>query len=234
MTTVEKIKNCRTVQDALIVLADEIDMLRQAEPADPFAQTLQWEAGVADRVERLEIDPAYTPEQANADAIRQARVIAVQEALSKTSDFEERRALEAELRLLTDSGGVIEPVRADGQRPVVNGNGEATIVDIPPASAQRQAERFAWAMNHKLHEFLNGFTAEQAAEEFSKGGAWWLYLSNRDAVMAMPDRWRVELVDDIAIDSPAAAHETARDVLKDTEQMDEGVARSRDRGTGAF
>jgi hypothetical protein len=89
-------------------------------------------------------------------------------------------------------------------------------------------------MNRKLNEFVPPLTAEQAADAYAKGGPMWLYIGNRDAIFQMPEAWRSDMIDDIAVDSPAQAREVARDIFKKPGGDDDAsVAVDRDRVTWA-
>jgi hypothetical protein len=60
-----------------------------------------------------------------------------------------------------------------------------------------------------------GLNAVEFNLAYAKGGPMWLYLGDRDAIMAMPPEYRHRMVQDIEQDSPAQAQEVARDLLMD-------------------
>lgn len=211
MTTVDKIKQCGTIEEALLLLAEHIDSLVEHchrtrsfdqpqplkwVPFDERAQPLTW----------VEATPLR-------DAPNKAEFIEAQ--LATTQDGDERRALEAKLRLLKDDGGA--PEVAPPGRPTQSIQvDDTTTVALPVPSYTQLVDRRQWAASRKLHEFLP-LSEVEAEDAFTKGGPMWLYLYDRDAVLSLPVEWRRELVEMIAEDSIPESQEVGRDILKITD-----------------
>jgi hypothetical protein len=214
MKLADQIKECRTPQEALLLLASEIDALRAEivvplQPADPWEQPLQWDIAV-EPVEgefKRAVDIELLGQQRADD------IVEVESLLAAETDPDEQRALKAKLWLLRNPGRV-KPEVAEGQRATVEGDD----LVVPPATPERMEARRNWARNLKLWEFIS-LDTDDSVQMFAKGGPIWLYEGNRDAVMAMPFVARQWLVDDIAKDSPAAAIEISRDILKQTQSV---------------
>jgi hypothetical protein len=111
--------------------------------------------------------------------------------------------------------------RAQGRRQLV--------VDLPPADAQRRAARRKLAEAVGLPGFFpNIFRTGQPAEDiihaFEVGGPIWLNANGKfegqpPVIMQMPVMVRRAMVEDVKQDSPRLAHEFAREVLKDYDEL---------------
>jgi hypothetical protein len=239
MTLTDQIKTCRTPQEALLLLADAIDALREdintapPQPVDPWAQPLEWSRfpRVGDHPESAFLSPFS---KAHDKTKHREQIEAVQTLLNGTTDPDEHQALQAKLRLLRDQagekvyendaagGGTIEPV-PEGERPSIASDGSNGTVELTAASPERQAARAEWAVSRQLWDFIP-LNEKQACDAYMKGGPMWLYLGNRDAIMAMPFAYREELVTELAKDSVVDAQEVGRDILKSTESADRDIA----------
>lgn len=217
MKVTEEIKHCKTPAEAIMLLAQRIDALEAQlaeQPADPWQQPLEWsqlqqwaDAPAATASATPYVPPGVrpaTPSEVDAE------IQAVQAQLVDCTNDEEREALNAKLRLLRDEGKSLTSAVPEGQRPRISDD----VVDFEAVTPERMAARAGWATEHKLWEFLPLGPAE-TVKAFAKGGPMWLYLGNREAVMAMPFDWRQWLVTEVHQDSPAAAQEMGRDILKD-------------------
>ncbi len=191
MTYQERILQAASVKDAMVILGEGIDAILGDGIAGVSAS--EWEAW-----------EAHDSEQE------------IRERLADEADPEERRALEARLRLLTDDGVVAQPVVPEGRRVITTGDAKQITVDIPKPSADRARSRYEWATATQLGGMLTpSLSTEEAADAYAKGGPMWLYLYDRDAVMSLPVEWRRAFVEDVERDSPAQAQEMGRDILKD-------------------
>jgi hypothetical protein len=229
MTLTEQIKTCRTPQEALLLLADAIDHLHArldelgTPPADPWTTPIQWVS-----VEEAEAMYAHKPAADYGPQIE-----AVQTLLNGTTDPDEHQALQAKLRLLRDQagekvyendaagGGTIESV-PEGERPSIASDGSNGTVELAAVSEERMNARARWAMDRKLEDFIP-LDRSEAATAYANGGPMWLYLGNRDAIMAMPFAYREELVTELAKDSVVDAQEVGRDILKSSESADRDI-----------
>lgn len=93
---------------------------------------------------------------------------------------------------------------------------ETTTVVLPPPSKAAQNRRRALAPLLGMEHAWGG-SAEDWTEVFVKGGAVWLYTTDRALVMGLPPATRRALVQDALDTDPQFAHEMGRDVLKDEE-----------------
>jgi hypothetical protein len=175
---------------------------------------------------------AFEEEMAGAE--HDAAIADTREAILLSRDPDDRRALEAKLRMLQEDGGVTEAVdqgRRVEEAEFTPGNLRPTQaiqipghneVELPVPTPEQVEARMRWAQRRKLHEFIP-LSYTQAVEAFAKGGPMWLYLGNRDAVMAMPFEYRQELVRMVAEDSVPQSQEVGRDILKQTQSTDRSV-----------
>lgn len=208
MSTQELVRDARTPKEALEAIARHLDAvnvrldrLEKREPTDPWAE---WE-------EESE------PEKEDKSEQIQATV----EALNKTSDPEERGALEAQLRLLRDTGENIETGYTEGDRPRITQEGDSAVVEVEPPTDDQLEKRAMFAKAVMESEHYN-FTPEQV-DGYIKNGPLYLYYGDRDFVLELPDLWKRQFVEDVDINSPAEAAEMGRDILKvaDPDNMQE-------------
>ncbi|MGZ6854887.1 MAG: hypothetical protein ACXVGC_12635 [Mycobacteriaceae bacterium] len=150
-------------------------------------------------------------------------IAATLEALNQAVDPDERRALEARLRLLKDDGKAIDVEAPAGVLATEQQIGDQVVVTLPTPSPERQAARAEFAHTNELWNF-SVLSAEEFTDAFIAGGPLWLYHTARDEVMAMPYEWRQWLVADINLDSPRTAQEVGRDILKDEGTGNKAVA----------
>lgn len=207
MSLQEQVKNAGNPQEALQAIARYLDVLDTKinkvleQPAEQGWG--EWEAPTE-----------ATPEDPLPEYVMQLR------EQIKEADGEDRAALEAQLKLLTDKGYGIEPEKLEeGVRPVVeqdeHGN---TVVDFPAPDEQQLAMRKRFVEDVLLKDPAR----EHLAEPFLKGGPLYLYLGDRDFVAnEMPPQFRSLFVQDVERNSPQDAREMARDILKvPTEGLD--------------
>lgn len=106
-----------------------------------------------------------------------------------------------------------------GSNPTPSASFPRTQAKCGPRSAtgaaviERQAERIEWASDVRLAEYVTEMDLGDLYTTFAKGGPMWLYLGNRDAVMALPLPARQWLVEEVERDSATEAAELARDIL---------------------
>lgn len=228
MTTEQLVRSARNPQEAMLHIAAALERIEAKLDQQPAAEPDPWGAWGSDsRAAYLEPIKQYVDPSAVVKAEQEAEIFlqvqrnehairAIEDRLEVEADAEERRALEAKLRLLKDDGAAI--VRREAGVRVQSLVDDSTVtVDIPPASPERQEDRRRFARNGHLHSFLSQPVLNEAEFEdaYAKGGPMWLYLGDRDAIMAMPPEYRVLMVADIEEDSPAQAQEVARDLLMD-------------------
>lgn len=227
MTTVEKIKQCSTPQEALLVLAQAIDDISgKVAPTDPWSQPLQWDAAdEGDGAKRPEdLEPAT--EQA---AAQQRRLEALRAKLAEATDPSDIKAIEAQIRLAQDTAANI-PAAAQvrGEEPAEGG-----IIEVPPASPERIAERMQWAKRVGLEQYMLNAAAlsmtEAGPEElyawFGKVGPKGLHTHDRLAMVQLPIAERRWLVEDAARDDQALAQDIGADILKSEEAISKEQAR---------
>jgi hypothetical protein len=136
-------------------------------------------------------------------------------------------------RLLEDPGSIVQNagfIEGTGEvtRTVETADGQL-VVDLPPADAQRRAARRKLAEAVGLPGFFpNIFRTGQPAEDiihaFEVGGPIWLNANGKfegqpPVIMQMPVMVRRAMVEDVKQDSPRLAHEFAREVLKDYDEL---------------
>lgn len=186
--------------------ADEITGLREIVKNANVLHHEPWEAKPADHDE--------------------ARIAGLEKALAEAHDPDDRRALEAQLRLAKDNGAVVERSGfVDAPSSFTATYGPNNIeVSLPIVSEQRQASRRKLAEAARLPEYLTHLDPEDALTGFAKGGPLWLYLDNRDVVMQLPVAVRQAFVMDVMTDSPKDAQEMARDILKSESPGDPELA----------
>jgi hypothetical protein len=218
MTYADRIRNAASPQEGMLALAEGIDAVL-AKLDREVNDTSGWGAWGA---QTTAATPTPQPGAFVTEFEREMKATsknlereATRRNLAETTDPDERRALEAKLRLLEDEGQpVVAPV-PEGRRVITTADDREITVDIPPASPERQESRRSWAVGVDLGgQIKPELPNDEAAEAFAKGGPMWLYLYDRDAVMGMPLQWRRDFVRDVEQDSPAQAQELGRDILK--------------------
>jgi len=210
MSYADRIRQAKGLPEAVLILAEGIDHV--LAELGPRAASDPWAGGGWDMPPAEDRPAAMRPadKTANAEAIAAAEA-----ALLIETDGEERLALEARLRLLKDEGQAIDVTPAQGVREVIEQVDDVATVVLPPASPERKAQRVKTAKQFRMAEYSPTLTEEQFLDAYAKGGPQWLYLGAREAVMQMPMEARHRMVADLELDSPAAAQELARDILKD-------------------
>ena len=214
MSTFERVKVAHSPQDALLAIAQGIDALHSAltkprlafspPTKDPWSGTFgsEWESGAVASI-------------AEPDEPLRARIVKIREEL-ESSDGEERRALEAELRLAVEQ--LDPPVQSlpdrDQERPILHYTEGGVMVDLPEADPETQDNRRAFAEKVlKLGQEFN----EEIIDSYVKGGPLVLYYTDRDYVVGLPDDFKRAMIRDVMQFSPAEAHEMGRDLLKDVD-----------------
>lgn len=222
MKLTTQIKMATTPVQALLILAEAIDELREA--ADPWRQPLEWadaRVSIATQPRIVITTPSPDPEE----------IVALKAQLHGETDPDEARVLQARIALLENPGKIPPEALKEGERAAVQGDD----IVAPPPSEERMADRHAFARRLGLHEFLDGgWTVDLAADTYAKGGGRWLYYDGgRDAIMAMPHWARQQICADIAVDSPQEAAEVARDILKAQQGVDmEAAVEAHQRAVG--
>jgi hypothetical protein len=217
MTTADRVRSARNPQEAMLALAEALDQLL-ASPK-PEAAPDPWGSWSVNDNGSVTVPYEHYAQQSyaanRADLVEHA-IQATRDQLASETDPETRAALEALLRLLTDDGAAVEQP-SQGARVQSIDAGNEIVVDIPPPDAKRAAQRRKFVEAAGLYDFVTQpvLTKEEFNAAYVKGGPMWLYLGDRDAVMAMPEQMRYLLVADIEQDSPVQAQEVARDILKD-------------------
>jgi hypothetical protein len=198
----DRIRSAPGLPDAMLILAEGIDAIlatldMDAKAPDPWSDA-HWGPFT---------HPGPPPDDEPELIVRdEAAISATREALAAATDPDDIRALTARLELLQDDGQPLDIAPQAGKRAVVTED----LVELPAVTPERKQARYEWALRRDLAGFLG---IDEAPEAYAKGGPEWLY-ANRDAVMQMPIDWRCDLITDLELDSPAAAQEMARDILK--------------------
>jgi hypothetical protein len=110
-----------------------------------------------------------------------------------------------------DEWGEWQP-QTQAQATVTEDEDGNVTVDIKPPSAEKKIERFEFAKQKlKLHEC---YDEENILEAYSKGGPLWLYTSDRDFVVKLPEELKRAMIEDLEELSPDEAALMARDLLK--------------------
>lgn len=209
MSTEAAVRSAKTPQEAMVVLAKALDRIEAAL------------AGSGNEWSAWEQPPAATWEDPTVSENERLEAIdAVKKKIADTTDPDDLRALQAKLRLLEDPGAVpINPVQ-EGIRPDIEY--EDGMIVLPPPGVERKAARAEWLKSNG--DALLGFypppspmTMADLTVGYIQGGPLWLYYQDNQVINTMPVEWRRAFVDDIHEDSPAAAQEIARDILKDTD-----------------
>lgn len=194
MSAVEVVKAAKNPTEALFALAKYIDEQATVSADDHWGA---WETDVS---------PAETA--GLADPSNETAIKNLQSKLAEETDPEEIRALEAQLRILRDTGENIETDLADNERSIVGPDG---VVDLPPATPKQLAARDMIIEQTDMEEQYGS----EIVSSFRKGGPLLMYYTDREWVMQLPDAIKPIMVADIEVNSPAEAHEIGRDILKD-------------------
>lgn len=227
MTTEQLVRAARNPQEAMLAIAAALDRI-EAGIGDipPHPAPDPWLAGWSEGPPvSAAVVAAATPglpiafETVTRAQHKQDEIAVVEQLLVTTADAEDRRALEAKLRLLKDEGAAIIRHEQGTRVQSIDGGSELTV-EIPPASPERQAYRRRFAEQLNLYEALTvkGVTPDEFLDAYAKGGPMWLYLGDRDAIMTLPYGARVAMIEDIEQDAPVQAQEVGRDLL-----MERGV-----------
>lgn len=218
MSVYDDVRTARSPQEAMLALAEGLDAVLDAltDQANAEGQWGTW----ATPDEHV---PQGVVAMAGQSLDNAKEIAAVEVAIAAATDPEDARALEARLRLLKDDGRALDINAPAGLMPTVEESADSATLVIPAPSKAKKDRRLALAHEWKLHEFLP-LTDFEAADAYAKGGPQWLYGYDRDAVMQMPYAYRQAMVEDVLEDSPRAAHEMARDILKDTGTGNSAVA----------
>jgi hypothetical protein len=214
-----RIQDCKTPAEALLLLADEIDALRQAPASDPWSLSLEWAAAPGS----ARADPAPPLEDLSP---QQRKVAALEAKLAEAIDPDEVRSLEAQLRLAKE-----EHVRLDSPD-VPALESEDGIIEVPPPTPERIAKRMQWAATVKLEDYMMNGEAIKAGNaepelyaNFGKVGPKGLYIADRLAIMQLPVEARRWLIEDMAVDDQAYAQNMGADILKSEDSMTQEQAR---------
>jgi hypothetical protein len=215
-----RIRSTETAQQALLMLAHEIDALRaQVAALQPHAPAELLEWGPQRVADLPKIDHGQ-PRASKLEVLEAKR--------NAATDPEDIRALEAQIRLAQEDGVVVDSVGG----PAPKAESEDGTIDVPPASRERIAERMQYAAEHRFVDYLmNAEVIKQGHGEaewlawFGKVGPKGLYISDRLAICQMPAACRRWLVEDIAQDDEAYAQVMGGDVLKSEESMDRDLAK---------
>jgi hypothetical protein len=215
MSTVERVQAARSPQEAMLALAEALDSITALVVGTPKAADA-WGGNWANGM-HVDYTRAAAASRLEASAIDNTATIAqLEQQIAEATDGEDRRALEAQLRLARDNGIAVPPAVPEGVR--IDTDGE--LVNFPKPNGPRMQARADLAHEWPMHTFLaqgNELDSVAFSRAYQCGGPMWLYIYDRDAVMAMPDDWRRAFIEDIHLDSPAQAQEVARDILKDTD-----------------
>lgn len=245
MTYVERLKHTTSPQQAMLVLAQGLDDL-QAQLKDSVPAADEW--GSWDAVTSPEggspapVTASPSPFEPIIIPVDPAEVERVQGEYDDANEHFEKVRLTGDKAMIMQAAARVEGLRGrldlaknPGSIMPVSGDmvgdpdkvfhvdltPENIMVDLPPASPQRQVRRRAMAEQLDLPGFFPIVmrTTEEARQglidAYVKGGPFWIYMDNRDLIMQMPMWARQEMVEDVnEIGDVRLAHEFARDVMK--------------------
>lgn len=196
MTFKTRVQDARNIQDALVTLAEGIDRLLAAVPAEPPVDP--WDTWPADTQTSL------------------PNVTALRDQLTLTDELQTVDALQAAIRLAEDDGTPVDNGLPQGVREQVTVGEDSIEVACRPVDQDRYVDRVTFAREIGLGPDCDpAILHEVAVEAFAKGGPSWLYNYDRAFVVGMPTNWKQALVDDVEQDSLREAAELGRDILKD-------------------
>lgn len=212
MTTTDQVRAAATPFDALLILAAAVDELRAAKSQpDPWATWGKPASPLPPGVYGADVGRPIADRAPERD---EALVAGLRE-LMQAATGDERRALEAQLRLAEDGGVIPGAYVTEGVTEAVTVTEDEILVELPPADPQRQAARRAWAQQVRLGTLCDPpMNEELAVETYVKGGPLWLYYGNRELACSFPIHMKQGFVSDVEADSPRTAQEIARDLLK--------------------
>lgn len=142
------------------------------------------------------------------------RLANLRDQLAVETDPEERTAIEARIRLLTDGGGIVEPAVPEGR--VMQEVDDGQFV-IPAPDETRREQRYRLMTGLDLTKFVTQPHDGRGVLEdaFMTGGPVWLYNFDRVGMKSMPRAVLTKMIDeDVALDSPKTARAMGRDLLK--------------------
>ena len=197
MTIAEQMKAAASPQDAMLVLATALDRI-EAALTQPPSESDAWGTWTA---------PANDPPTTET----------LRDQLAVTDDEQERKALEARIRLAEDQGEPIETELPDtGVRPSVDFDVDGTKLTLPAASEEQKIARAEAVDEWGIGQYLSSgreLPARVLRWAYSTAGPFWLYTYDRDAVLRMPIACRQAMVEDVEQDNPREAHNLGRDIL---------------------
>lgn len=205
MTVREQVLAAKTPRDALLVLADAIDRIDH-HIKGPYDEWSEWD----DPETHLEVNKELSVNP--KDALVQYAAVKAQ--LDEATDGDDRRALEAKLRLLKDELRA-KPHQVDMEQQaskLTTDEGGKVIVDLPVPTEEHMEQRREFG--EKCLKIKDEFGPE-VLEAYVKGGPLVLYYTDRDFVMRMPNDFKRVMVEDVCQFSPREGHQMAADVLKD-------------------
>lgn len=209
MSVQEQVKQADNPQHALLVIARALDVIitRLDDAVTEAPAQDGWGSWSAPS------DPE--PEQED----NSAAIKALREALAEESDADERRALEAKLRLLLDSGQSVALGMEESPRAEIKMDGEKSVVELPLPTEEQLEMREAFLDTVAPND--PDYWGEELIDAYKRGGPLLIYYSDREYVMGLPPELRKRMVEDVEISSPAEAHEMGRDVLmvRDSEDL---------------
>lgn len=188
----QKVRACKNVRDAILVLARAVDEQNQGV-------NLGWEAPLwEDRAEQALHDESLEAGLEDLDPAQRAE------------------ALAARRRLAEDSGTTAESVEDSVVRHKVSSDGiEAEF----PIGTPEQEEIRKRVLPQLDFSDLEGIDPEDATSAFIAAGPLWLHAFDRAYVMSLPEETRRVFVMDVEHQSTRDAQELGRDILK---SMDPG------------
>lgn len=185
----------KSVQEALFVVAEALDRIEAKLDSAPQSPAPAWDDWTNPAVHR----------QATIDVEVDRAEMAFQMGIDDDIPYEDmsenaQRAHDA----------IVEAKIAQGKSAQLATD---VTVDVKPVSVERHNERLHFAI-----ETLN-LNTELGTEDdwcltYAKGGPAWLYAHRRDLVVQYSEAVKQQMVSDLEQDDPQAAHEMARDILK--------------------
>lgn len=207
MTTEAQVRQAKSAQEALLVLAQALDRIEEKGLSDvdrqPHSTWGEWD------------NPSASPSSASATQSSKSTIEVTDDDLDDLDPHERAQVLAARRRLVADERRHIEQKDRGDDATVTVSQGHISV-ELPVADEKRKAKRrtFAKQVLNLPDHFPN---VEDAIETYAKGGPLWLYLTKegRDFILGIRPEYRKVMVQDIQVDSSGRAQEFARDVLKD-------------------
>lgn len=240
MKLTEQIRQCKTVPEALMLLASRIEKLEE-RPA-PSAG-LSWDVVADDGidwndrpVDKLHAAEAEAFDRRQEVTAQQRKIAALRQRLAESADPDEIRALEAMIRLAEEEHVRLpSPAVAPSVGDEVIGEGWASLAK--PATPEQFNERRAWAAEVHLEEYMRtadalkmardagGQDVEELYDWFGRVGPRGLFVADHTACLQLSLDQRRWLVEKMLEEDDVLGKDMGADLLKSEESISREQAR---------